>query len=117
MLKMQLKRLKKGRNEISPTVHLTLQIEQKINMKNPDRNTVSKLDALPNIGKAIAKDLELIGIDHPKKLVGKSPFELYAKLCKKRGQHIDHCVIDVFMSAVDFMEGGEPKSWWEFTSK
>ena len=41
-------------------------------MKNPDRNTVSKLDALPNIGKTIAKDLELIGIDHPKKLVEKS---------------------------------------------
>jgi hypothetical protein len=41
-------------------------------MKNPDRNTVSKLDALPNIGKTISKDLELIGIDHPKKLVGKS---------------------------------------------
>ena len=86
-------------------------------MKNPDRNTVPKLDALPNIGKAIAKDLELIGIDHPKKLVGKSPFELYDKLCEKKGQRVDPCVIDVFMSAVDFMEGGEPKSWWEFTGK
>ena len=41
-------------------------------MKNPAPNTVSKSDVLPNIGKAIAKDLELIGIDHPKKLVGKS---------------------------------------------
>ena len=86
-------------------------------MKNPDRNTVSKLVALPNIGKAIAKDLVLIGIDHPNKLVGKSHFDLYDKLCMKKGQHVDHCVIDVFMSAVDFMEGGEPKCWWEFTSK
>jgi len=42
---------------------------------------------------------------------------LYDKLCEKKAQHVDHCVIDVFMSAVDFMEGGEPKSWWEFTGK
>ena len=86
-------------------------------MKNPNRNTVTQLDALPNIGKSIAKDLEQIGIDHPKKLVGKSPFDLYDKLCKKKGKHVDHCVIDVFMSAVDFMEGGEPKPWWEFTGR
>lgn len=86
-------------------------------MKNPDRNTVSKLEALPNIGKAIAKDLALIGIDHPKKLAGKSPFELYEQLCEKKGQQVDHCVLDVFMSAIEFMEGGEPKSWWKFTSK
>ena len=86
-------------------------------MKNPDRNTVTQLDALPNIGKSMAKNLELIGIDHPQKLVGKNPFDLYDKLCKKTGKHVDHCVIDVFMSSVDFMEGGEPKPWWEFTSR
>jgi hypothetical protein len=40
-------------------------------MKNPDRKTVSQLVALPNIGKAMAADLQLIGIDHPKKLIGK----------------------------------------------
>ena len=44
-------------------------------MKNPDRDKVSRLDALPNIGKAIAADLHLIGIDHPKKLVGMEPFK------------------------------------------
>jgi hypothetical protein len=86
-------------------------------MKNPDRNTVAKLNAIPNIGKSIAKDLELIGISHPKQLVGQSPFELYDRLCEKKGKRADHCVIDVFMSAVDFMEGGEPKPWWEFTRK
>jgi hypothetical protein len=86
-------------------------------VKNPDRNTVSRLDALPNIGGAIAKDLELIGIKHPRQLVGQNPFELYDKLCKTTGTRADYCVIDVFMSAVEFMEGGEPKSWWEFTKK
>lgn len=86
-------------------------------MKNPDRNTVSRLDALPNIGKAIAKDLELIGIEHPQKLVGKNSFVLYDKLCRQKGHHIDHCVIDVFMSAIHFMEGGAPQPWWNFTRK
>lgn len=84
-------------------------------MKNPDRETVSELEALPNIGKAIAADLRLIGIDHPKRLVGKDPFKMHMKLCEKTGTRHDPCVIDVFMAAVDFMEGGEPRPWWEFT--
>ena len=86
-------------------------------MKNPDRETVSQLDELPNIGKAIANDLHLIGIDHPRKLIGKEPFELYNKLCKKSGKRHDPCVIDVFMSVIHFMEGGEPRPWWSFTDK
>lgn len=84
-------------------------------MKNPDRETVSALEALPNIGMAVAADLQMIGIDHPKKLVGKDPFEMYSRLCEKTGTRHDPCVIDVFMAAVDFMEGGEPRPWWAFT--
>ena len=86
-------------------------------MKNPDRKTVSHLDELPNIGKAIAEDLRLIGIDHPKKLVGKEPLELYERLCKISGEMHDPCVIDVFMSVVHFMEGGDPLPWWAFTDE
>jgi len=86
-------------------------------MKCPDRNTVSTLEALPNIGKAMAADLRRIGIDHPKKLVGKDPFEMYRELCGKTGTRHDPCVIDVFMAAVNFMEGGESRPWWEFTKE
>ena len=84
-------------------------------MKSPDRETVSQLDALPNIGKTIAGDLRLIGIDHPGKLVGKDPFELYEALCTRSGKRHDPCVIDVFMSVIHFMEGGDPLPWWKFT--
>lgn len=84
-------------------------------MKNPDRHTVSRLENLPNIGKAIAGDLKLIGIDHPEKLVGKDPFELYRRLCEKTGVRHDPCEIDVFISVVNFMEGGDPLPWWAFT--
>jgi hypothetical protein len=86
-------------------------------MKNPDRKTVSSLEALPNIGKAIADDLRLIGIDHPVKLIGKDAFELYERLNRVTGKRHDPCVIDVFMAAVHFMEGGDPLPWWSFTDE
>jgi hypothetical protein len=86
-------------------------------MKNPDRKTVSRLDALPNIGKAMADKLHLIGIDHPRQLKGKSPFKLYEALCKATGKKHDPCVIDVFISVVHFMEGGDPLPWWSFTEE
>lgn len=84
-------------------------------MKTPDREKVSRLVDLPNIGKAMANDLQMIGIDHPGKLIGKDPFDLYEELCDISGQRIDPCVIDVFISVVHFMEGGDPLPWWSFT--
>jgi hypothetical protein len=86
-------------------------------MKNPDRERVSRLEELPNIGKAMANDLQLIGIDNPRKLIGKEPFELYEELCITSGKRHDPCVIDVFMSVIHFMEGGEPLPWWSFTDE
>jgi hypothetical protein len=86
-------------------------------MKNPDRATVSRLEDLPNIGKAMADDLRLIDIDHPQKLIGKNAFELQKELCRKTGKRQDPCVIDVFMSVIDFMEGGGARPWWSFTEE
>jgi hypothetical protein len=86
-------------------------------MKNPNRKTISRLVDLPNIGKAIAKDLQSIGIDHPRKLIGKDPYGLYNALCMLSGKRHDPCVLDVFISAVDFMEGGAPRPWWAFTDE
>jgi hypothetical protein len=86
-------------------------------MKSPDRNTVSKLDALPNIGKAISADLAKINITHPKQLIGQDAYELHASLCQELGFHQDNCVIDVFLSAIQYMEGGEALPWWYFTEE
>jgi len=44
-------------------------------MKNPNRDTISHLEELPNIGKAFAVDLRLIGIRHPKDLIGKDSWQ------------------------------------------
>ena len=62
-------------------------------MKNPDRTTVLHLEDLPNIGKAIARDLRLIGIQHPRDLIEKDAYSLYDELCKVTGHKQDPCVI------------------------
>ncbi len=86
-------------------------------MKNPDRSTVSKLDALPNIGQAISADLEKINITHPKQLIGQDAYKLHSSLCQELGYRQDNCVIDVFLSAIQYMEGGEALPWWHFTEE
>jgi len=86
-------------------------------MKSPNRKTVSELQDLPNIGKAMARDLRAVNIQHPKDLIGKDEYQLYDELCKVTGKKHDPCVIDVFLSIVDFMNGGEAKPWWKFTAK
>lgn len=84
-------------------------------MKIPDRECLSRLEDLPNIGEAMARDLRTIGIKHPQDLVGTNGYDLFETLCKITGKKHDPCVIDVFLSAVDFMNGGKAKPWWKYT--
>jgi hypothetical protein len=81
-----------------------------------DRN-LTRLEDLPNIGPAIAKDLRRIGVLEPKALVGRDPFAMYDELCRVTGQRHDPCLLDVFISAVRFMEGTPAKPWWKFTAE
>ncbi len=82
-----------------------------------DRNSIVKLEDIPNIGTSIAGDLRLLGIDHPQQLVGQDAYELFDRLCEKTGVRHDPCVIDCFLSAVRFMEGGPKTPWWHFTDE
>ena len=86
-------------------------------MKNPDRATVTRLEELPNIGKAIAADLHTIGIEQPQQLIGRDAFALYDLLCAQTGTRHDPCVLDVFMAVIHFMKGEEPLPWWAFTAE
>jgi len=81
------------------------------------REKVEKLTDLPNIGPALAKDLRSIGIASPQELKGREARELYDALCLKSGKRQDPCVLDVFMSITDFMNGGEPRVWWDYTKE
>lgn len=86
-------------------------------MKNPNRQTVTELTDLPNIGKAIAGDLRLVGIKNPQDLIGKNAYQLHDELCQKTGEKHDPCVIDVFLAVIDFMEGADPLPWWKYTAE
>jgi hypothetical protein len=45
-----------------------------------------------------------------------TPFAMiYRRLCEKTGTRHDPCVIDVFMSVTEFLKGGTPRPWWDFT--
>ncbi|NQZ88017.1 MAG: mitomycin resistance protein [Saccharospirillaceae bacterium] len=79
------------------------------------RGNISKLTDLPNIGKASAADLELLGIAKPDDLKGQDPYEMYERLCIITGVRHDPCVIDVFISVTCFINGDEPKVWWNYT--
>ena len=76
-----------------------------------------RLEDLPNIGKAMAGDLRLLGITQPTQLAGRDPYRLYAELCAATGARHDPCVIDAFISAVRFMEGAPPQPWWHYTAE
>ena len=88
-----------------------------MNPKKVIRSKVKALTDLPNIGKAMEKDLLAIGIRDPMQLIGKSPYQMYEALCKKTGSKHDPCVIDVFLSITHFMAGDAPKPWWEYTQE
>jgi Pathogenicity locus len=82
-----------------------------------DRSTITRLEEIPNVGKATAGDLRLLGIDAPHGLIGRDPYALYDALCAATAQRHDPCMIDVFIAAVRFMEGAPATQWWKYTAE
>ena len=81
------------------------------------RETVVRLEDLPNVGPSIAGDLRGIGVLHPSELAGRDPYLLFDTLCTTTGIRHDPCVLDVFLSAVRFMEGAPACPWWHYTAE
>lgn len=81
------------------------------------RANVRRFQDIPNIGPAFERNLMLLGLNQPTELIGKDPYRMYENLCAITRKRQDPCVIDVFMSAVRYMEGGPAKKWWEFTEE
>ena len=79
------------------------------------RDQVRRLTDLPNIGQAMAKDFDLIGINRPEQLVGQDPLRFYERLCVACGARQDPCVLDTFISVTRFMNGDAPQPWWAYT--
>jgi Pathogenicity locus len=81
------------------------------------RERVVRLTDLPNIGRASAGDLRLLGIHEPAQLIGQCPSDMYYALCEKTGVRHDPCVIDVFISVTQFMNGAAARPWWDYTAE
>jgi hypothetical protein len=75
------------------------------------------LEAIPNVGVSIARDLRSIGIREPHDLIGRNPNSLYRALCDRTHTRQDPCVLDTFISAVRFMEGAPARPWWSYTAE
>lgn len=81
------------------------------------REACERLEDLPNVGPSIAGDLRGIGVSQPSDLAGRDPYALYDALCAATGVRHDPCVLDVFLSAVRFMEGAPARPWWHYTAE
>ncbi|MCW7541233.1 helix-hairpin-helix domain-containing protein [Aquabacterium sp. A7-Y] len=80
-------------------------------------HATASLELIPNIGPALAEDLELLGIHTPRDLIGRDALVLYHELCARTGQRHDPCVLDTFMAAIDFMRGAPAAPWWHYTAQ
>ncbi len=85
--------------------------------KAPHIDHCRRLEEIPNIGPAMAGDLRLLGIHAPRELAGRDPLALYRALCAATGVRQDPCVLDTFIAAVRFAEGGPATPWWAYTAE
>jgi hypothetical protein len=91
------------------------------NRKSPpkidEREEFTRFEQLPNIGPKIADHIRRLGMSVPQDLRGRDAYKMYKKLCLIDKTRYDPCVLDVFISAVKFMDGGPAKPWWKFTAE
>jgi hypothetical protein len=80
-----------------------------------ERDAFTRLEQLPNVGPKIGITLRRLGVNVPQDLQGRDAYQMYQELCRLSGTRHDPCVLDVFISAVNFMNGGPAKPWWKFT--
>jgi hypothetical protein len=76
-----------------------------------------RLEDIPDIGPALARDLRSLGIDAPARLERRNAFKLYQDLSIVTARRHDPCVPDTFMATVDFINGNPSAPWWHFTQK
>ena len=81
------------------------------------RSVPAHLEVLPNVGPSLAADLRRVGVSRPQDLRGRKPIALYQALCEVSGGRQDPCVLDVFTSAVRYVEGAKARPWWHYTAE
>lgn len=82
-----------------------------------ERCAIERFEQIPNVGRATAEDLRLLGFHQPSELIGQDPRSLYDRLCERTATRQDPCVLDVLISAVRYMEGAPARPWWAYTTE
>ncbi len=82
-----------------------------------DRRSILKFEQIINVGPAMARDFQRLGLVRPQQLMGNDPVKLYQRICKLTNQFHDPCVLDTYMATVDYMNGNAPQTWWSFTEQ
>ncbi len=82
-------------------------------MRRPPRTL--GLSDLRNIGKAMVKDFELLGIESVEQLAQHDADTLYARIQELTRTRHDPCVWDTYAAAIHQAKTGEGLPWWEFT--
>jgi hypothetical protein len=80
-----------------------------------DAAMASKLTEIPNIGPAVARKLERLDVCGLDDLRGRDPEELFERLCALDGRRHDPCLLDTFVAAVAYADGGPARPWWEYS--
>lgn len=70
-----------------------------------------------NVGPAMLKDLQLLGIEKIEQLKDKTPDQLYEKLQQITGKKHDPCVWDFFSAIIYEATTGKKLPWWHWSQK
>jgi hypothetical protein len=73
--------------------------------------------ALKNIGPAMRRDLELLGISRVTQPARRNPDSVFRALERKTGQRQDPCVWDTFAAAIHQARTGKARPWWHNTAE
>jgi hypothetical protein len=80
-----------------------------------------ELADLISVGPAMLRDFELLGVRSVAQLARQNPHRLYEGLCRKTGQRVDVCCLDVFVAAVAQARNprlpAERCQWWYWSRK
>ncbi|MBI4894243.1 MAG: helix-hairpin-helix domain-containing protein [Candidatus Aenigmarchaeota archaeon] len=84
-------------------------------------SSLKDLRAIPGVGKEISEDLLDLGYSSVSDLKGEDPEDMYDRLCRLRGMHIDRCMLYIFRCAVYFASNkshdAEKLKWWNWKDR
>jgi len=73
------------------------------------------LRRIPNVGPAVARMLERLGVRGLSDLRGQDPNRLYYRLCEMDSCRHDLCVLDTLSAVVDYASGAPARPWWSYS--